>query len=304
MRKNKKQLILATFVLLGCSSGLGAYNAHATVRSKIGNFLSNLVNRPSIISRVATTPNIENPKSILDTLKLKPTVKGKIKSLIDSGNISGTNVGEFIVKDISKIESKNLYYQNVDKNGKLVTIVSSNFPKITDVNEKIVNLEYTDTSGKKQNLLNEGVPLWVKGSDIIDFNSTTKNLLDFYTVEAPDKLKNPIRKLINNNETNGMNIEEFVVQNIDDIENNNLYYQRRESDGNLHTYISKDIPKVTDVSEGILTTEFTNTRGEKEKVYSRGLPLWLEGDLIRNKYDERLAENLADPDLDPFRNLD
>lgn len=243
----------------------------------------------------------EQPKLILDTLKVSPSIKDKVKPLIDNITISGTGIKDFSVKDIDKIESRNFYYQNLDGDGNLVTLVSQNFPKVVDVDGNIVKVEYKNLLGKEKSFLDNGLPIWLKGKDIIDFNKKNVKTLDLYTLQAPVSLKNKIYKLLNNNKTKGMSLEDFRPSDINAIERNNFYYQRRESDNKVYTDIAIDKPRITDITDGIVTTVFTNTRGEKTKVYSEGLPMWLKGDLIKNKYEENKRLDASKINLDFYK---
>lgn len=243
----------------------------------------------------------EPPKLILDTLKVSPSIKDKVKPLIDNMTISGTGIKDFSVKDIDKIESRNFYYQNLDGDGNLVTLVSQNFPKVVDVDGNIVKVEYKNLLGKEKAFLDNGLPIWLKGKDIIDFNKKNVKTLDLYTLQAPVSLKNKIYKLLNNNKTKGMSLEDFRPSDISAIKSNNFYYQRRESDNKVYTDTAIDKPRITDITDGIVTTVFTNTRGEKTKVYSEGLPMWLKGDLIKNKYEEKKRLDASKINLDFYK---
>lgn len=162
MKKGIKY-ICAIGILVSTSLSLTGNIAHANIRNRILNFFR------SIYSRYRRENLDENIKNI----RVASGLESQANQLSRNRITLGLDVNKFDVEGVKDIKTNRYYLQRLkydidgNENGK-VTLVSINKPKIKEIKYDVVLVKYKDRSGKENTIYHSGLPIWVKGKDILE----------------------------------------------------------------------------------------------------------------------------------------
>lgn len=153
--KNITEYILVTGVVVGVTLGANNNVANANLRNRISTLFSNLCR--SCIRR--------EPHQVTENLIIQPDLKNKVNDLAYNNKLSGEDINNF---DYSKISlfNENIYYYQVKESGETITLASLHKPILRHLDKNEVGVKYRTPENKVEIIKTEGVPIWLKGSEI------------------------------------------------------------------------------------------------------------------------------------------
>lgn len=298
MKKNNKYILISSLALLGSITSTNY--ANATIRGRLSSMFS------SILRTNSRNINTPEEKFILQNIKVNSNLKEDAKNLARDLYITGTGSRHFDLKEIGEPSKKFYYHQNINDSGKLYTLISKNKPRITSINGDKIEIKYKDTSGNKVNVVNNGLPIWVKGKSIIKNNKdllknteTSKiddqvnepsaiNYITLDTFKISKDFEKETKDLINKGKMHGIGVTDFNTEKIKQLKSNYYYHQKIDDNGIYRTQVSVGLPTIVKVDGNTVTTKFMNSSGKKINLETTGIPIWVKGQSIINfnKYQE------------------
>lgn len=172
-----KYIICMSVTLLGY---LGInYTSNATLKTKFIDKLNFLMSKGIY--------------SVTSHIDIDSKFKTQVQEMISKGEIIGASAKELNFSGLKELVFANYYYQNVDDNGQLVTLISTKIPKVKGIEENKVTVKYLTPDGEKATVITNGFPRWIPGLSIN--NAFKKKQKDTKTtVQSTSKLLSHIEE--------------------------------------------------------------------------------------------------------------
>lgn len=194
MNKKIKLLLSASALAMGIIS-VNPKEAKATLRGRIGNALARIcgacIGRGGSSSRTSSLSLPPLEESNLNKANLINNNEGTdaMKNLLVGsdlearvGNMSnkpiiGAGVDSIEIRKIRNIDTEK-YYHQYQAGNKTVTLVSEVKPEVIGSNNSgtVFATEYVDEAAEMRTMFTPGVPVWIKGKDIIENKSKKSRL--------------------------------------------------------------------------------------------------------------------------------
>lgn len=315
----KRKYFVSTGVLVLSSLSINSYLAKATLRSRVSGAVRSFFNSSNLISNLKIPTNLEEKAS---TLINRGQVLGAKSNEFDLTNPSNFNKTYFYHKyidgdgreniltsksipKIKDIENSTVKITYKDTNGDKKYHKSHGIPRWVQGSEiqaeykKILNesekktkeasastysLEKLNTGGNTDILSN--VPKSYFAEDYI--SEETKNLI------TSSSFARYIKNLSDNNQFIGLTSKELDFSDISKLNLNYFYYQFRDPDGYVTTFVSKTPPKIVRVNGENVTVKYKNLNGEVTYHETKGIPRWLFGSDIYKENKSKIKLTLAE----------
>lgn len=114
------------------------------------------------------------------------------------------------------------------------------------------------------------------------FKDTLKNL-DQNSIESiivPQNVQEQVIKMYIDNYTSGADLDDFDLNSLKRVNNDNFYHQYKTKEGKLITVVSKTKPEIVSVDGFMVTVKFKNEKDKEMTMVTDGVPFWFKGSII------------------------
>lgn len=266
MKKNIKHIVYVSLFVLTFLY-LNTVYTNASIKNRFYNILGNTCNN------CITFYDVNN--YFLRNLKIAPGVEieSKIFKLIEDELISGIDIEDFDLTNVASIFNNNYYFQNLTEEGDKITLISKEKPTIINIDGDMVKIKFTNPFGIYVEIETKGIPIWLKGKDILKKINEIKTLNDSCKINCnyiskdsqctmnnnkdefnlydilPNYFANSEELNLSNiflsNEIMGVSIYKFDFTDLEEIIPSFWYHQYKNDKGKTITVISNKLPEVS-----------------------------------------------------------